>query len=197
MQEPYKLTEKELAIFQDQEFMPLKAIVWQKLESILYETMKQLQLIIPEYAEVLHDSLLKSTGKISRGENYKTYAYRVLDYPRVFEGNDFFTFRCVVLWGHPIGFHFILKGKYKKHYQELLLENALKSNDEIWLSDQEDPWVWEFKEEQQILVNSANLLVAQKMLEKKDFLKLTTYLPLKDYHQIMEKSIDIWRKTVN
>ena len=111
MKSPYQLTEKELAIFQDYEFMPLKAKVWAKIEALLSQLQQQLEEKIPEFSNQLPTDLIYSSGKLSRGENYKTYSYRVMDYPRVFQGSDIFTYRCVVLWGHPIGFHLILKGE--------------------------------------------------------------------------------------
>ena len=62
--------------------------------------------------------------KISRGENYKGMPYLILDYPRIFDGEDVFAFRSMFLWGHFFSFSFQLSGIYLERYR-LQLEERL------------------------------------------------------------------------
>ena len=196
MKSPYRLTERELAVFQDSDFMPLKAKVWAKIEVLLSQLQEQLEEKIPEFSDQLPKEFIYSSGKLSRGENYKTYSYRVMDYPRVFQGDDIFTFRCVVLWGHPIGFHWILRGKYKEEFQDRLVENALNLEEEIWLSKQDDPWVWEFEADRQENIHKLSPEAIKHLLQKQNFVKLSLYLPLETYAKIPEKGTEIFKKLI-
>ncbi|MEZ4852262.1 MAG: hypothetical protein R3B93_27370 [Bacteroidia bacterium] len=194
MKSPYRLTERELAVFQDPDFMPLKAKVWAKIEVLLSQLQEQLEEKIPEFSEQLPKEFIYSSGKLSRGENYKTYSYRVMDYPRVFQGDDIFTFRCVVLWGHPIGFHLILRGKYKEEFQDLLLGKLANQKREVWLSDQDDPWVWEQDLSRQILLQGeVSEPVRQKILAK-TFFRVSYYLPSEEYFRIPEEGLGFWEE---
>ena len=185
--EDKKLTNREMEILSDREFMPMKHRICEKIERSLADLHERLQAKIQD-TEGIPGS--QKTGKISRGENYLTYAYRVLDFPAVFEKENIFTFRSLVLWGHHISFHLILSGQYKDTFQdalwnrkELIFPNAL-------LDQREDPWNW--LPDSNILTNLSELK-DKHSFSKHSFLKISHYLDLQEFEKVGQWGEDIWQ----
>ena len=59
--------------------------------------------------------------------------------------------------------------------------------EEIWLSNQDDPWVWEFEADQYIKINEPSFEAINSILSKKAFFKLSCFLPIESYIKIPEK----------
>ena len=83
-------TDEELELLFDSRFFELKASINQKLTDLLGLLAELLKAEIAMKEIALHDEVLQSNPKISRGENYKGFPWMVLDYPRVFKQNDVF-----------------------------------------------------------------------------------------------------------
>ncbi len=188
------LSPEELAVLQDKTFMPLKYSVSKKMEALLAdlratlsEELNQSQLIVPEI-------LRKSDGKISRGENYHTYAYRVLDYPSTFDKQDIFSFRTLILWGHHIGFHLLLTGKFKERYQIRLLANHEQAPSDCFLSQAEIPWHWLPGENEQLPFSGMGEADIQTAFAARKFIKLSVYLPLGEYAAISTRGLKLWQQ---
>ncbi|MEM6342228.1 MAG: hypothetical protein AAF927_00055 [Bacteroidota bacterium] len=127
--------------------------------------------------------------KLSRGENYEQQAYRVMDYPRMQEGESFLFYRTLILWGHPIGLHLIVSG----HFMERLVPSILsdyKSLDESWqFAAHDNPWIWEA--DKAGLQSCRNMKVGrlEEEISKRKFLKLSRFLPLEHYAKLPEISV--------
>ena len=131
-------------------------------------------------------------GKISRGENYKTYPYRVLDFPRAFHHKDIFTYRTVILWGHHCSFHLILAGKYKKRFEGRIIARSKDLPDTLLLSCQSSPWEWELNERDYLQARGMQDPKIAKAVASSDFLKVTYFLPLTRYQEIPTIGREIW-----
>lgn len=83
-------------------------------------------------ASNLPQTVLSSTPKIARGENYLGLPWVMLDYPRVFAKQDIFAIRTFFWWGNCISITLQLSGSYQFLYQQKLL-NQLTANDNQWL----------------------------------------------------------------
>ena len=187
MEASYQLSPEEFGVFSDQKFMPLKQQSWQKLESILSLLAEKEVSLIREYAGLIDEQLDRPMPKISRGENYHSYSYRVLDYPRILEKEHMFLFRTMLLWGHPIGFHLILSGRYQEAYAEKLLNAASELDKEIFYSAENSPWLWEHDSENMIKLGNNTKI----RIEERSFFKLSSFLPISDYHEIPVRGADI------
>lgn len=190
MRKKNRLTDREFEVFSDLEFMPLKVRVWEKLESL-----------ISDLRNVLIDDLLQypltipagGDGKISRGENYQSYAYRVLDLPAVFDKDDIFTFRTVILWGHPVGFHLIMAGKFQQQFQEQVFRHRKQFPSGTYLAAHEHPWIWEQTDQRWLEVHTTGEKVLRNAMEERKFLKISRFLNIEDYYQIQEFGLTTWQ----
>ncbi|MEZ4775875.1 MAG: hypothetical protein R3D00_22025 [Bacteroidia bacterium] len=194
MERDTKLTRQELSVFKDLTFMPLKAKVWEKIEALLNQLRRQLSQCLLTSTWDFSKTLFPSEGKIARGENYHTYAYRVLDHPAIFDRDHFFTFRTVILWGRPVGFHLILSGRYKDQFQPIFLAAANSFSDDFLISAQSDPWIWEPQSDQQFRVSATTEDQLKTILSARAFLKLSVYLPLEAYEQIPSQGVAVWQQ---
>lgn len=187
MDTTYQLNPEEFGVFADRKFMPLKQSVWQKLEGSLSQLADKELELMHDYEALLEFELNRPMPKISRGENYHSYSYRVLDYPRVLEKEHMFLFRCMLLWGHPIGFHLILSGSYQEAYAEKLIEGAKEVEENIYYATQDSPWIWEKDAEGFDLVKTDSSF----QINHRSFFKLSSFIPIGDYRKIPVKGAEI------
>ncbi|MEL6589510.1 MAG: hypothetical protein AAFQ68_05495, partial [Bacteroidota bacterium] len=132
--------------------------------------------------------------KLSRGENYHQQAYRVMDFPRMQDGESFFLFRSLVLWGHPIGFHLIVSG----HFMERLASTFLQHHRDLaahwYYSQQEEPWIWEAEAPGLIPCAAIETSVLRIAVQKRSFFKLSSFLPLQQYQELPAMSLARWQE---
>lgn len=189
----HKLTEREFSLLQDASLLPTKYQIGKKMDKWLLHLQRELN---PHIKDAIHlaEEVRKSTGKISRGENYHNQAYRVLDFPRIFRRDAMFAFRTVVLWGHPIGFHLILSGTYKEAYQEVILAKKEELGEYVYVAAHPNPWIWESDAEGLMACHSLSSKEWEDHLNTYSFIKLSHFMPLADYEQLTSKGLDIWHK---
>lgn len=166
--------------------MPLKQQVSVKLETILAELRSQLAARIQAHPGIPVE-LKQSLGKITRGENYQAYAYRVLDYPARFSADGVFTFRTLVLWGHHVGFHLILSGAYLQSYGPAI--RSVNQPSFFW-DQRESPWEW-FRQ-QEMPLSTLSVEEKEKQGIDKGFVRINAYLPLEAYHRIPAFGMQFW-----
>jgi hypothetical protein len=181
------LSPEEWAVWQDRQFMPLKASAWVKLEA-------SMALLRDALASYLTDTQapaawLRSSGKIQRGENYRSYPYRVLDLPAVTGPEGLLLFRTVLLWGHPIGWHLILGGAALEPYRAGLREACRRLDGRYLLSRQPDPWRWEPDPDGQEPFPAA----CETLQHPLPFVKITRYEPLDAYARLPTLGLAVWQ----
>ena len=146
-------TDEELELLADSRFFELKASINQKLTNLLGLLAELLKAEIAMKEIALHDEVLQSNPKISRGENYKGFPWLVLDYPRVFKQNDVFAFRSLCWWGHEFSFTLHLSGLYfdavKKRLPAFL---AAFREEQIFIGISDTPWNYYFEKDNYLLI---------------------------------------------
>lgn len=185
------LSPEEWRVFQDLTFMPLKQQVWEKMEQLLEDFS---QVLSADLSPTLFPFEEKSgKAKISRGENYHSYAYRVLDYPRLHQGKEFLLFRTLILWGHPIGFHLILSENYRRKLGPTLPTRLLQLPQYWQISAQDSPWIWEPRETNLPFMHTLQEQEINRLLRERKFLKISRFLPLERYSEIGPIGRETWR----
>lgn len=189
-----QLTEAEMAVWQDRAFMPLKQRVWTKLERHLLATLDRLR----EYEGNQHlpREWLLTPGKISRGENYQDYAYRVLDFPRFSEGENLFLFRTMLLWGHPVGVHLICTGDLRKPVMDRLLNRESGLASDWQYSQQPDPWRWEAQAAGLLPWSQVSDVAIKADQARRLFFKLSRFLPMDQYEHLSDFTEESWAELV-
>jgi hypothetical protein len=190
---PDLLDPVELAVLKDRDFLPTKQRVSRKVEGWLTELGQRLQSEV-QSAPQLPSLLQQSTPKLSRGENYHSYAYRVLDYPRWFEGEDMLTFRTLVLWGHPIGYHLMLAGGPRQRYLADLTAAIPRLPEGYTLSAQDHPWIWEAQADGLIPAQHISPQTCQQVLAERHFIKVSYFLDLDAHDQMIDTGLAVWRR---
>ena len=186
------LSAEEWALFQDKSFMPVKASVLEKVESILSRLGSKLEEECRKAMAILPEVYFDKPYKLSRGENYGHYAYRVMDFPRYARSEDLFLYRCVILWGHPIGFHLILQGEPRREFEESFVGGYHQLPGGFFISNQESPWKWESEDDDLISLRNISGEKLNEILARRPFLKLSCFLPLKSYLDIPEVGVAVW-----
>lgn len=186
----------ELAVLKDREFMPVKLRVARKLESKLKRLGQSLRAEVEANGQHLPEVIRATPPKLSRGENYQSYAYRVVDYPRVFGKEDMLAFRSMVLWGHPVGYHLMLAGSYRELYRESLAQTISQLPEGYLLSAQATPWQWEPSHD----LLPAHQLTAEtvaEVLSQRAFIKVSYFLPLSEIEDLESTGLTVWRRLQN
>jgi len=183
----------ELAVLKDREFMPVKLRVARKLEAKLKQVGQALQSEVETHGRHLPEAARATPPKLSRGENYQSYAYRVMDYPRVFDKKDMLAFRSMVLWGHPVGFHLMLAGAYRDQYQEPLAQAIAHLPEGYLLSAQATPWRWEPSHDL-LPAHQLTTETVAEVLSQRAFIKVSYFLPLSEIEAMEKTALQVWRR---
>jgi len=192
-----ELSDKELDLLLDSEVLPLKRQICEKIEQILLHLKERLSEEILKNEEQLPDFLWKQGGRISRGDNYRSYAYRVLDCPAYFDRRDWFTFRTVVMWGHHSGFHLILHGRFKEVYQDSVVNMLRENSEDLFLTVSDSPWEWIPNTEDHIKLDGTDIGKLEQVVGKQPFIKLSYYIPLERYAEIPDIGVAQWKRWQN
>ena len=94
-----KLTNNELSLIQDSDFLLTKVKIISKIFRLLESTENHLRKIINETTFKFPLGTKIKYGKISKGETYLNLPYLILDYPTLFTNTDIFAFRTMFWWG--------------------------------------------------------------------------------------------------
>lgn len=185
-----ELTAREIEVISDTEFLISKRAAINKIDELLSYTHKKLSDIFNNSTITFPSKNKFSTGKISRGENYRGLPYLVLDYPAVFLNENIFAFRTMFYWGHFFSTTLHLQDESLNYYRDRILDNfndLLHKN--IYISVGETPWEYHYG-----LDNYELLIENHKGLIKKcSFLKLSKKIDIKDWHQVPEFASDFYK----
>jgi hypothetical protein len=184
------LSPEELSVLQNKDFMPLKFSAASKLEQRLGGLHQLLKAEVAASANKIPEPIRRNHGKQSRGENYRTYAYRVLDYPAALEKPDIFLFRAMVLWGHHFSFHLMLRGKFKPQFQDRIIKAAYSLPEGLRFQIREDPWTWELEN----YLPAADIPDFDQNIRKMPYLKAGSFYPLDRYMEMADLGVQSWRQ---
>src|SRR6187431_706028 len=141
IQTKIQLLPAEMELVSSPEIILTKNAILQKIRSFLEALqIKQLE-ILKEYASKFPEEVLKTSPKISRGENYKGLPWLVLDNPRHFQHNNIFAIRTMFWWGNFFSITLHLSGKYKNNLLKNLTDNiSLLSKNDFYIYNGTKEW---------------------------------------------------------
>jgi len=93
-----RLSEKELELITDGNWILTKNAILKKIDHFLAMLQVTQNEILNQFNNSLPFELIKSSPKISKGENYKGLPYRMLDFPKVFNHSEVFAIFSVLLY---------------------------------------------------------------------------------------------------
>lgn len=183
-----RLSEQEMQMVVNAELILTKNRIIEKAGLLLSNLQHSFHEVIVSKETRLPVEILKTSAKISRGENYEGLPYLMLDYPRYFTKPDIFAIRTMFWWGHFFSITLHLSGKYKDNFIPGI-KNAysiLKAA-EFQISAGEDEWIHHFEKNNYLPLLTVSEPGFNQLMQKGSFLKLAKKYPLGDWPVVTEK----------
>lgn len=173
-----KLTDEEIAVISNADFLLTKNCAIQKLQKALDRLAGQYQRIT-EKGDSPFKNHCQLHPKIAKGEQYEGLPYLMLDYPRSFSHTDTFAVRSFFWWGHYFSINLLLMGQSQLLLSRRLLESPILG--EWHLDTSPTPWMHNQDIDQSPTLSS---LQGRKNREEKDFFKISKQLPLAQWQEM-------------
>lgn len=125
---------------------------------------------------VLPSEILKTGGKISRGENYLGLPWIVLDHPRHFIKENIFAVRTLFWWGRFFSTTLHLSGEWQRKTGHKLAR-ALESMQEqsVKISYSGDEWVHDLSSASYVPVRSFDRKELEQIIRNAPFVKIAIH----------------------
>ena len=189
-----ELTAREIEVISDTEFLLSKRAAIIKIDELLSQTQNILTKIFKE-SRLPFPAIYKfSTGKISRGDNYRGLPYLVLDYPAMFSNENIFAFRTMFYWGNFFSVTLHLQGESLEYYRNHIFSNLNQLLDKnIYIAVGETPWEYHYESDNYVLLSENN----QELVKTCSFLKLNSKIEIKDWQQVPEFAIEFFETIID
>ncbi|MEN7548247.1 hypothetical protein AAG747_10020 [Rapidithrix thailandica] len=175
---------KEFEYLTNTDFLQTKRRIIQKL----FHQFSQLEHVISGQIHRFPfiQSMPLRRGKVSKGENYRELPYLVLDYPAVFKREDIFSLRTIFWWGHEFSCTLHLQGKYKKRFEEKIIERIKtpEKHSNLQLCIHATPWEYYFEEDNYQSILEMDSKTLEQVIQEKPFVKLACRLPLERFEEL-------------
>jgi hypothetical protein len=199
MQESFGFDQAEVALLADRAFFTAKARISRKIRT----TLERLHALLQD--EVAQVPLLSPPGfdpakfQFVKGEHLEACPYQYLDYPKHFAGDDIFTFRTLVWWGHHVAFALLLGGRMLPAYKKRLIDRYQElAGQDLELSLAPTLWEWKRGEGYAMPLLSTSRAQAAAVLERRSSIKIVRFVPLNDLSvregRVAETGRDVFRR---
>lgn len=179
------LSPQELEIVNDTSWVLTKQEIIKKVYEVFNAQVPVITQLFMEHKANLPLTILSARPKISRGENYRSLPYVILDYPSIFNKENIFALRTMFWWGNFFSITLHLSGEYKQLFQEAIGEELWKSSDgDIYVCVNEEAWEHHFEPENFRLVNSMATEELKLLIAEKDFLKVAVKINLNRWNEL-------------
>ncbi len=175
-------TPKELTALQNKDFFYLKRSATDKIIALFGQIAESIK-ALPEHRDFLFpEGTDASTGKISRGENYRQLPYIVLDLPRLFSPTSIFAFRVMYLWGHEFSFSLLLSGEALQTYlPQISAKFEYLQDHHLFVCMADTLWQHEFTHENYVSLFQTNKSAFLEQIGTHGFCKLSVPLQVEDW----------------
>jgi len=193
-----RLSQKELELVMNADWILTKNDILQKTIQLLAALQTRQQEYLQSYAAKLPAAIIRSTPKISKGENYKGLPYQVLDYPRIFEQENIFTIRTIFWWGNFFSTTLQLSGSYKKLFAEKIIAgyNILQEKQFSYCIN-ENQWEHHFEESNYLPISGTDKSNWENLVHEKDFHKISGKVSLHQWDDAEDILFDHFKHLVS
>lgn len=189
------LSERELEILYDTEFLQLKIAavnkLWYLLDNTrykLHEDIKIRQYAFPEKTDV-------ANGKLSRGEYYQNLPYLILDFPKLMKQDSVLALRTMFWWGHEFSTTLHLQGYALESFRSRLIDQIdFIQNEGFYICINTTPWEYHFEENNYQKADELDREYIYQLLHEKAFVKISQKLPLKHWMRLPAFTLDYFHK---
>ncbi|MDZ4794106.1 MAG: hypothetical protein SGI83_07495 [Bacteroidota bacterium] len=193
-----RLSQKEMELAGNADLILTKNAVLQKINQLLGSLQEKQKGYIIHHSIQLPIEVLRSSPKISKGENYNGFPYQLLDYPKFFEKANIFAVRTLFWWGHFFSITLHLSGKYKTAAEQPLLRSfaALQENG-FYCSVNNDPWKHDFDAVNYTLLQNFSREDFEQLVTDKPFIKLAKKIPFEQWDMAEDVLFDYFKEIMD
>ena len=192
-----RLSQKETELVTTAEFILTKNAILEKARLLLLELQEKQQHFLNHPQLFFADDGLCLSPKISKGENYKGLPYLILDFPRIFKGQNVFAIRTMFWWGHFFSTTLLLSGDYKKAWGKKIIDSTpFLSEKGFYYCVNISPWEHDFEAGNYLPLTVINKVDFEKNILEKPFIKLTIKMPLQQWDDAPDILFNYFREIV-
>ncbi|MBH2004598.1 MAG: hypothetical protein I8H66_07905 [Sphingobacteriia bacterium] len=180
------LSPKELELVNNADWILTKNRIIQKVTDLFGEISNTYRSDAGKYTGFAHSEVFNMEPKISKGEQYQSLPYVMLDYPRFFTQQDVMAIRTFFWWGNHCSIQLVLKGRYLaeygpsvNNYFQLFGKYAAETRD-WYIGIGSDPWQHHFEKDNYLPIADWN----GQSVTGLPFLKLAKKIPLQEWDDI-------------
>lgn len=176
------LSDEEQQLVNNSDWILTKHVIIDKVYHLFGNLAATMRTTIEEGNHQLPGEAVRSTAKISKGENYLKLPYVMLDYPRCFDGGNIFAVRTMFWWGNFFSMTLHLSGGYKKMFAEHICNNRdVLAKNNFFLCVNTDEWQHHFGENNYRTVKQFDEKEFNRVIKEKEFIKLSVNFALNDW----------------
>jgi len=182
------LSPKEMELVTNAEWILTKNAIMQKAWWLLEDLQVEVAARVEQLLATLPKEVLKTTAKISKGENYKGLPYLVLDFPRCFDKDDIFAVRCMFWWGNFFSITLHLAGKYQKQYSGRLIRSYhLLVQNGFFISVGDEQWEHHFDEPNYVEIGNMTETHFIEKIQSPAFIKIANKISVNEWDNARQK----------
>jgi len=187
MQPKIQLSLLEIELVNNTEWILTKTGILKKVKHLLLALQEQQQECLQSPAVYFADEVLKTSPKISKGENYNGLPYFILDYPRLFDHHNIFAIRTMFWWGNFFSTTLHLSGKQKKLFLDKIITgyDLLKQNG-FYICVHNEEWEHHFESYNYTEINKWNKDDFANKVTTSSFIKLAHKTPLGEWETVQD-----------
>ncbi len=178
------LSDGELRFVKDTNWVLTK----HKIIEVVYQLFNQQVQVINDEFQLAPTAGLEaingSMPKISKGENYRSLPYVILDYPAVFGKEDIFALRTMFWWGRFVSITLHLSGKYAANLRERVIEKLAADSEGFYACINDTQWEHYLDPPNYTPVSTITAAGARDLLAGNTFIKLALRYELEDWNQL-------------
>jgi len=189
-----QLTEKELSILQDTDFLLTKATAINKIYKLLELTRESIKRSVEKSNFSFPEATDLLNGKISKGENYKNLPYMVLDFPALFTTKTVLAYRTMFWWGNFFSATLHLEGTALNFYRNSITSNLNKLLEQnVYIGVGKTPWQYHYEDDNYILLNEEH----SDFITNCKFLKLSKKIELQKWMDVPDFSTNFFEQILS
>ena len=191
-----RLSTEEEALVCRTDWILTKNRIIEKIKALFASLQTQQQRTF-ELSQSFYDEELKSTPKISKGENYRGLPYLVLDYPRFFNKEDIFVIRSFFWWGNFFSTTLQLSGKFKTMHEKKIItsfEHLQSLHFHICIND--DQWQHHFEADNYVSLHDLSFAGFEDIVLQRPFIKLSKKIPIGQLNEMEEALLDNFNRLI-
>jgi hypothetical protein len=196
-QSKIQLSLLEMDLVNNADWILTKNGIIQKAIRLLTGLQEKQQDYFGSFSQYLPGEVLKSSPKISKGENYQGLPYLILDFPRFFEHKNIFAIRTMFWWGNFFSITLHLSGNYKTMFAGKIVSsfNLLKEKD-FFICIHEEQWQHHFKSDNYTPISKWNKDDFTYMVNAGSFIKLASKIPLRKWNDAQEILLKYFKQII-